>query len=141
MKLKIDFHIHSQKSFDSTMSVQQIIETARQKGLDGVCICDHACTDIKDILENDNDDFIIIPAVEFTTGTNHIISLFLEKEPQINLKENLCAELNEIVAETKRCNGICILAHPFQNLKKGIDSVLKQTESILPLIDGMEIYN
>ena len=58
MKLKIDFHVHSQKSFDSDMSLPQIIDIARKKGLDGICICDHANTDIKDSLSNNNDDFI-----------------------------------------------------------------------------------
>ena len=141
MKLKIDFHVHSHKSFDSDMTIPQITDIAKKKGLDGVCICDHANIDIKDSLLNNTDDFIIIPAVEFTTGTNHIISMFLEKEPDITFEKNFTVPIEEIVKETKNCGGICILAHPFERLSEGIDSVSQNTDSVMSMMDGMEIYN
>ena len=141
MKLKIDFHVHSHKSFDSTMTIPQIIEASKKKGLDGVCICDHACTDIYDSINNNNDDFIIIPAVEFTTGSNHIIAMFLEKEPAVEFGDNFRVSVETIVNQAHNCGGICILAHPFERLKEGIDAVSERTDSIMKLMDGMEIYN
>lgn len=141
MKLKIDFHVHSQKSFDSNMTIPQIIEVARKKGLDGVCICDHANTDISDSLANDNGEFIVIPAVEFTTGKNHIISMFLKKIPQIEFGKNFAVSLKDITDETKRCGGICILAHPFERLGEGVGAVSERTDNIMTLMDGMELYN
>ncbi|MBQ9921355.1 MAG: PHP domain-containing protein [Clostridia bacterium] len=141
MKLKIDFHVHSQKSFDCDMTISQIIDIAKEKGLDGICICDHANTDIQDSLSNDNVNFIIIPAVEFTTGKNHIISMFLEKEPDIVFGKNFMVPVEKIAEETEKCGGICILAHPFERLAEGIDTVSQRTDNIMPLMDGMEIYN
>lgn len=142
MKLKIDFHVHSHKSFDSTMSYKEIIAAAKKRGLDGVCICDHACCDIAESLANDNDDFIVIPAVEFTTGTNHIIAMFLEKAPNITFDlKSLTVPLDKIVEETRRCGGICILAHPFERLKEGVQIVSERTDEVMKQMNGMEIYN
>lgn len=142
MKLKIDFHVHSHKSFDSTMSYEEIISTAKKRGLDGVCICDHACADIAESLANNNDDFIVIPAVEFTTGKNHIIGMFLEKEPDVTFApKTLAVPLEKIVEETRRCGGICILAHPFERLKEGEAAVSKRTDEVMKQMSGMELYN
>lgn len=142
MKLKIDFHVHSYKSFDSKMSYEEIISSAKKRGLDGVCICDHVCTDITESLTNDNDDFIIIPAVEFTTGKNHIIGMFLEKEPDVDFTpEKSAVKIEKIIEETHRCGGICILAHPFERLKEGVQKVSERTNKIIKLLDGTEVYN
>ncbi|MBE6687870.1 MAG: hypothetical protein E7588_01175 [Ruminococcaceae bacterium] len=141
MKLKIDFHVHSYKSFDCFMSYDQIIKAAKKRGLDGVCICDHACTDISESLGNNNDDFIIIPAVEFTTGKNHIIGMFLEHEPVTVFGDKLDVPIDEIIAKTHQSGGICILAHPFQRLKSGVSDVSLQTDNIMKKTDGMEVYN
>lgn len=141
MKLKIDFHVHSHKSFDSFMSYEEIIENAKKRGLDGVCICDHACTDINESLLNDNSDFIVIPAVEFTTGQNHIISMFLEKSPEVEFNDTFIAEADKIVEHTHQNGGICILAHPFECLKKGEEAVSRCTDELMKLMDGIEVYN
>lgn len=141
MKLKIDFHTHSHKSFDSVMSYKEIIESAKKRGLDGVCICDHACTDISESLKNDNDDFIIIPAMEITTGKNHIIGMFLENEPMLELNQKLAAPLEQIVEETHKKGGICILAHPFERMKEGKETMLRRADKVIKLVDGIETYN
>ena len=141
MKLKIDFHVHSHKSFDCFMTYDEIIKTAKKRGLDGVCICDHACTDICESLENNNDDFIIIPAIEFTTGKNHIIGMFLEKAPNMSFCDNITVSVDEIVEKTHKNGGICILAHPFQRLKNGISEAWKQADEVMKKSDGMEVYN
>ncbi len=141
MKLKIDFHCHSRNSFDCLMSYGEIIETAKKRGLDGICICDHSYTDISESLKNDNDDFIIIPAVEFSTGKHHIIGMFLKEEPKVDLNDKLYSPFEQIVAETRRCGGICILAHPFERLQEGQDTVSRRVDEIMQKMDGIEIYN
>ena len=40
-KLRADIHIHSEYSHDSTCAVSEICQTAREKGMDVVCITDH----------------------------------------------------------------------------------------------------
>ena len=40
-KLRVDGHIHSEYSHDSTCAVSEIYQTAREKGMDVVCITDH----------------------------------------------------------------------------------------------------
>jgi predicted metal-dependent phosphoesterase TrpH len=130
MELKIDFHVHSHKSFDSDMTISQIADIAKKKGLDGVCICDHANTDINDSLLNDNNSFIVIPAVEFTTGTNHIISMFLKKEPDIVFGKNFTVPVEKIVEETKNT---CQLSTEIecQIYNKAIEKELTHEQAIL----------
>lgn len=141
MKFKIDFHVHSYKSFDSVLTYDEIVKTAKQRGLDGVCICDHACIDISQSLAANYPDFIIIPAVEFTTGKNHIISMFLNSIPKVDFSRGFALQPQKIVKATKECGGICILAHPFERLKEGKATVSEQAKNIMKLVDGIEVYN
>ena len=41
MELRLDLHIHSERSFDGCMSLSEIVALARERGLNGVAICDH----------------------------------------------------------------------------------------------------
>ena len=41
MKLKLDLHIHSERSPDGRMTLSEIVERAKAAGLDGVAVCDH----------------------------------------------------------------------------------------------------
>ena len=41
MELRLDLHIHSERSPDGRMSLPQIAAAARARGLQGVAICDH----------------------------------------------------------------------------------------------------
>ena len=41
MKLKLDLHVHSDRSADGMDSLPRIREAARERGLDGVALCDH----------------------------------------------------------------------------------------------------
>ncbi|MGL5541399.1 MAG: PHP domain-containing protein [Erysipelotrichaceae bacterium] len=42
--MKADLHIHSEHSFDATESVESIVASAKQAGLDVIALCDHNAT-------------------------------------------------------------------------------------------------
>ena len=80
MELRLDLHVHSAQSIDGQMSLGEIIDAARSRGLDGVAVCEH------DRLFQPNEelevpeDFLLIPGEEFTTEFGHVLGLFLTKE-------------------------------------------------------------
>ena len=78
MLLKIDLHVHSDRSPDGRSSLPKLISAAKAKGLDGFALADH------DLLSQpmEVDDFLIIPACECSTKDGHIVGLFLSELPR-----------------------------------------------------------
>lgn len=75
MELRLDLHIHSERSFDGCMSLSEIVALARERGLNGVAICDHDRV-LDEVPEFD--DFLVIPATEVSTERGHLLGLFVE---------------------------------------------------------------
>mgnify|MGYP002275126685 FL=1 len=72
MELRLDLHIHSERSFDGCMSLSEIVALARERGLNGVAICDHDRV-LDEVPEFD--DFLVIPATEVSTERGHLLGL------------------------------------------------------------------
>ena len=70
MELRLDLHIHSERSFDGCMSLSEIVALARERGLNGVAICDHDRV-LDEVPEFD--DFLVIPATEVSTERGHLL--------------------------------------------------------------------
>ncbi len=66
--MRIDFHVHSKYSHDSSAKISEILRYAKRRGLDAIAITDH------DTLDGNRearrlrkpDDVQIIPAIELT---------------------------------------------------------------------------
>ena len=41
MEIRLDLHIHSHRSPDGVMAVEEIVSLAKARGLNGVAVCDH----------------------------------------------------------------------------------------------------
>ena len=47
--MKVDLHLHDSKySSDSHVSIAEIVEEARRKGLDGIALTNHESVEVKD---------------------------------------------------------------------------------------------
>jgi predicted metal-dependent phosphoesterase TrpH len=103
----IDFHVHSIYS-DSPLRPEEIIKTARRKGLDGVAITDHNTIRGGVIASKFNADekFKVIVGSEMSTEYGHILGLFLKEEVKSR-------KFVEAVDEIKGQGGLVALAHPF----------------------------
>ena len=126
MKLKLDLHIHSERSPDGRMTLSEIVERAKAAGLDGVAVCDHDA-----VLENPPEfpDFLLIPGVEVSTEQGHLLGLFV-REP-IGTKD-FAAAAEAIHAQ----GGLAVLAHPFEHSRDA-----QRLLPLLPLLDGVEVWN
>jgi len=140
MALKFDLHCHSHFSGDGVSSLEDMIASAKRKGLHGFAITDHNTCDAvkylidKGLMREDGmpvDNFLIIPGVEVTTAEGHLLCIgarlpYLKGKPALDV----CHMIHE-------AGGLAIPPHPFDLFRAGIRSVVLD---VLP-IDALEVFN
>jgi len=128
--MKIDTHVHTEYSPDSKTTIEEAIDAAKSKGLDGIAITDHNTVEcVEEALENaQEENFLIIPGIEVSSQDGHILGL--------GVKELIPAKLSaeETVNRIREEGGIAISAHPFSLSSKPF-SPLKSD------FDAIEIFN
>lgn len=106
----VDLHMHERTfSKDSLLTLKEIVEIAKEKGLDGVCITDHDDIGIKEYAEQYSREtgFPIFVGYEFYSLQGDILAFGAPKVPS----ERISAQ--EFVDYVKSFGGVCIAAHPF----------------------------
>ncbi|VVB86673.1 PHP-associated [uncultured archaeon] len=111
--MRFDLHIHSNHSSDSSLTVDEILQQAVKKGLDGIAICDHNTVEgsllgIRRAREL-NLPLIVLPGVEVSTIEGHLLVL--------GVKENIPHDLPylETISVARQKGGVVIAAHPFKS--------------------------
>ena len=131
--MRLDLHIHSRYSSDGAMEIKTIIETAYKRGLDGVAICDHNIfAAYGEACELAPPDFLVIPGVEYSTQSGHVLALFVSRfyehdGPGLRTVEQLRAS-----ADADRA--LLIAAHPFRRREIVPPELFKAC-------DGIEVRN
>ena len=69
MELRLDLHIHSERSPDGCMTLAEIAARARAAGLNGAAVCDHDRT-LEEVPEFP--DFLLIPRRPFSASGHGI---------------------------------------------------------------------
>lgn len=126
--MKIDLHVHSHYSSDSTITDQELVHYAKRAGLDGVAITDHDNMEgaIKIARET---GFFVIPGMEVASLQGHVVALNIQKTIPSEL------DIRETIEKIHEANGIAIACHPTGVLKGGLG---KRTPSD---IDAVEVIN
>lgn len=123
-------HVHTNYS-DSKASVLEVIEAAKNKGLDGMAITDHhTLLGAKEAMSVEN-DLVIIPGEEVRTDRGEILAF--------GIKELVPKELpiEEAIRMVHLQNGLVFIPHP----TVPFFGKLKESEmSTLP-IDGLEVFS
>lgn len=130
--MKYDLHIHSKYSYDGILEPKDIVKIAIKRGLDGIAITDH--NTVKGALEAkkyETDDLKVIVGSEIKTERGEITGLFLEEE--INSRD-----FYEVIDRIKEQNGIVVIPHPFDRLRK---SAFIPTRKDIKFIDCIEGFN
>jgi predicted metal-dependent phosphoesterase TrpH len=130
--MKYDLHIHSKYSSDGVLDPEKIVKIATKSGLNGIAITDH--NTIKGGLEArkyENEDFTVIVGSEIMTKRGEIIGLFLEEEVKSK-------EVQDVISEIKKQNGVIVIPHPFDELRH---SAFHPTEEDAKFIDCIEGFN
>ncbi|UCD95797.1 MAG: hypothetical protein JSV35_04600 [Candidatus Bathyarchaeota archaeon] len=126
--LKIDMHVHTERSYDSSISPQKLISHLRLNRFDGAVITDHdVVCDLRSF--RDAEDLVIIPGIEITTDLGHLIAF--------NVRTSIEAgqTVEETIAKIHDKGGLAIAPH--------LGALFKGTRG-LPLsrnLDAIEAIN
>ncbi len=126
MEIKLDLHVHSQRSPDGIMTLEEIVSRAKSRGLNGAAVCDH---DLALLDAPEFDDFLLIPGIEVSTQFGHLLGLFLTGP--VGTRDFFQAA--EIIHAQ---GGLAVLAHPFEHSRDG-----SRLAPAVPLLDGVEVQN
>jgi len=143
VELKIDFHVHTEASKDGVSSIPEIVAAAKRKGLDGFAITDHDIVmdvDKADAISRDT-GMIILPAVEVSTKSGHLILIYPEHEVPRDLT------IYEVLDIVNGWGSPLIIPHPVDPLSHGVgEGVVKSIQHIRPAIEVLNastffVYN
>ena len=103
----MDLHLHTTKSIDSTVELEDAVRRCREEGLDGFAVTDH------DVLAKIPSEFsessgiIIIPGMEVSADGAHILAFDIEEPipPRLSVPETVDTIHDQ--------GGIAIIAHPY----------------------------
>ena len=125
----VDTHTHtSSHSDDSTLTPDDLIDAAKNAGLDGVCITEHDCFwTPEDLLSlSRRHDFPVLPGCEVNTDGGHVLVFGLDAYVFGMHKVDY---LGRLVAEA---GGAMIAAHPHRRrLLTGQDHSLQEIENMI----------
>lgn len=139
----IDLHTHTKPlSDDSYLEPAELIQRAKQTGLDAVCLTEHDWFWKKDDIDrlSQEHDFLVLPGVEMNTDEGHLLVFGLE---EYSFGMHHISRLKQIVDEV---GGVMILAHPYRRQFYPRDDINEAVErycqrSFFSLIDAIEISN
>jgi predicted metal-dependent phosphoesterase TrpH len=116
MRLLLDLHLHTTRSVDSSVRLEDAVRKVKELGLDGFAVTDHdVLAEIsKDFSENSG--LIIIPGMEVSAYGAHVLAFDIEEPIPMNLP------LLETVDQIHGQGGIAIVAHPYSVFRTWVDS-------------------
>lgn len=130
----IDTHMHEMTfSKDSFLSLDEMVQIGKQKGLGGICITDHDSMGFKDYAAEytERTGFPVFVGIEFYSLQGDIVAFGIDEYP----RERIPAQ--EFIDYVKGKGGVCFAAHPFRNNRRGLEENLR----IVKGLDGLEVLN
>lgn len=130
----IDMHMHERTySPDSFQALHDMVETARARGLDAICITDHDSMGLREYAEAyaRESGFPIFVGVEFNSLQGDIIAFGIDAIPS----ERIPAQ--EFVDYVNLRGGVSFSCHPFRNNNRGLGHHLAHIRGLT----GVEVLN
>ena len=114
--LKMDSHIHSEYSLDSSSKIDDILKKAKIENIDVIAISDHNTVDgtCEVLRKTKNTDILAIPSIEISSTDGHIIGFGCEE----NVVSNLTPE--ETIDKIHDLGGLAIIPHPYCFYRHGL---------------------
>lgn len=131
--LTLEFHCHTHASKDSLTRPEDLIRTARKKGLDRLVITDHN-TIAGARAAQALDPELIIVGEEIMTTRGEILAAYVQEEIPAGLTPL------ETIRRLKEQGAFISVSHPFDALRKGGWHEADLLE-IVPHVDAIEVFN
>ncbi|WP_265109514.1 PHP-associated domain-containing protein [Halosolutus halophilus] len=131
LSFAIDFHVHSDESYDGHEPIELVLEHAADIGLDGIVITDHDEIDESLRAADLAPEYglVGIPGVEVSTRHGHLLAIGVEERPDPG------QPFVETVEAVRELGGIAIVPHPFQRSRHGV------RKRHIDDADAIETYN
>jgi hypothetical protein len=130
--IKAEFHCHTVCSFDSSNKLSPLLKTARQRGIQKLCITDHNTIRCALKAKEMAPDLVVV-GEEVLTERGEILAYFLQEEIPMRLSPM------ETIERMKAQGAFISIPHPFDVRRHGwkLDELL----SLLPHVDALEVFN
>lgn len=130
----IDLHMHEKRfSKDSFLMLEEMVELAKKRGLDAICITDHDDMGLRTYAEEYSKKvgFPIFVGIEFYSLQGDILAFGIDSYPD----ERISAQ--EFIDMVHEQGGVVISAHPFRHNRRGLEDNLDTLKGV----DAIEILN
>ena len=116
LMLKMDSHIHSEYSPDSSSKIDDILRTAKERNIDIIAISDHNTVDgTSEVLQKTrNTDILAIPSIEISSTQGHILGFGCEE----NVPKDLSPQ--DTIDRIHDLGGLAIIPHPYCFYRHGL---------------------
>jgi len=133
--MKFDMHVHTTLSPCSQLGLSELLQTASDKGLDGVCITDHDTMALRlTVAEGrQTNGLCLIIGMEYTTPEGD----FLLFGPFEDLASGL--EAPQLLRLVNERGGAAVAAHPFRRGRKTGEYLIK--DGLCSIIEGINGRN
>lgn len=136
--VRVDLHSHTMFSGDSTTTLDEIVESVVEAGIDVLCVTDHNAIDgavrLRRILEGDGVCRVIV-GEEVRTHTGEIIGLFLSERIPFG------APAAETARQIRAQGGVVYVPHPFDPMRRNITEASLDEITAAGLVDAIEAHN
>ena len=130
--MRVDMHMHTCVSFDCLCDPEAVLDAARSRGIDRICITDHNDIDAAVELNARHPDAVIVGEEVKTREGVDVIGLFIrERIPKRTPALETCERIHDQ-------GGIVYVPHPFVGGKGGGGSILAV---IGEHVDAIEAFN
>lgn len=130
----IDLHMHEKRySLDSHLLLEEMVELAKKRGLDAICITDHDSMGLREYAAeySKKTGFPIFVGIEFYSLQGDILAFGIDTYPD----ERIGAQ--EFIDMVHAQGGVVVSAHPFRHNRRGLEESL----DVLSNVDAIEILN
>ena len=131
-RVRVDLHIHTCHSVDCLMTLDEVVEAARARGLGALAITDHDEIDGALALSR-SAPFPVIVGEEVDVGDGEIIGLFLREWIPPGLGPV------ETIARIRAQGGLVYIPHPFDSHRYPLPE--RDLLSLLHEVDAIEVLN
>ncbi len=136
--MKIDFHSHTNYSFDAWNSISDIVRNAIKANLGAIAITDHGefegAKKASEYVKAHDLRLAIIPGMEILTEYGEILGLFLTEK----ISSKVFAESAD---EIHSQGGFVVIPHPFDFMRGSACNPEKLPKGLLSQADGIEAFN
>jgi len=132
-KVRVEFHCHTLYSKDSLVSIEKLLETCEQKGIDRLVITDHnTIAGARQAYQLDKNRVIV--GEEIQTSLGELLAFFVLEEIPKGLQPG------EAIRRLRQQGAFISVSHPFDAVRNGAWLKTDLVE-IAPLVDAIEVFN